>query len=533
MSLNTSSDHLQPGTVIYQSSSPRTEYVLSTKLKSDNNLVYRIKIKDGTAAEKDAVAKWTNHNEGSDNKTTREWAIDREIEILTKLDQFHRPGIVQILSIPPNSTGNKAHYWAESHLAQVGKFFVTEYLPHNSLSHWYKKKNYQKDFVWVIGCLEVVLSALAVAHGQEIVHLDIKPSNILFRSLDKEGKPREPVLIDWGGARYLADDLKGQQYSEGYSAPERKTALSPDPKMDVWALGGILYAMLTGQTPSAADLNLSEKIQVGNSATLRGVQNLVRDMRLVEPTDRISIAEIQKRLVTLKELAKRESYVPQPTTRFKGLWAFVTLSLLVVFVAWGGSTALPTSLPVTAVPTLVATTSPRPTPTITVATSVVASPTDNLQIITTSEPTPALAPPLLKVVSGTSTLEDCYLMKYADDDSSDEDCNDKDIANLFLCSQKTYSGKFEVFGTAIIPTPMPQFTETPNAYKFEYKVKDAPTWNQVPGTESTNSVNSGYLATIDSSLLDVPSNVSFGFRLAVKKSDGNIYQCAIWLKISK
>ena len=322
MLLHTSSDHLLAGTVIYQSNSPRAEYVLSSKLKSDNNLVYRIKIKDGTAIEKDAVAKWTNHDEGSDNKTTRERAIDREIEILAKLRQFRHSGIVQIRSMPTTSTGNTAHYWAESPLAQVGKFFITEYLPHNSLSQWSKGKPYQKDLEWVIGSFEGVLSALALAHQQGIIHLDVKPSNILFRSTDKQGRPSEPVLIDWGGARYLTDDLRGQQYSEGYSAPERKTASSPDPNMDVWALGGVLYAMLTGQAPSAKDSNLSEKINVGNSETLHGLRKLIRDMRLQKPTDRIPITDIQKRLTALKVLAKREAYAPQSPGRLKNIWAF-------------------------------------------------------------------------------------------------------------------------------------------------------------------------------------------------------------------
>lgn len=99
-----------------------------------------------------------------------------------------------------------------------------------------------------IEILTRVASALHYAHKQGLVHRDIKPANIL---LDREGKP---YVTDFGFAlhediqRQYAGDVSG---TPAYMAPEqvRGEADRLDGRTDIWAVGVILYQMLTGRLP--------------------------------------------------------------------------------------------------------------------------------------------------------------------------------------------------------------------------------------------------------------------------------------------
>ena len=91
-----------------------------------------------------------------------------------------------------------------------------------------------------------LVSALAYAHGQGIVHRDVKPSNVI---LDREGMPR---LVDFGIAALLTSE-RGLQLSGGGSplsmSPEQRAGLPPSPADDVFALGVLIYELITGFPP--------------------------------------------------------------------------------------------------------------------------------------------------------------------------------------------------------------------------------------------------------------------------------------------
>jgi hypothetical protein len=95
-----------------------------------------------------------------------------------------------------------------------------------------------------------VLDALAYAHAHGVVHRDVKPDNIL---VEASGRVK---VTDFGIARILADDgtrhtLAGRLLgTPAYMAPEALAGGPPDPRMDVYSMGVVLYEALSGHLPA-------------------------------------------------------------------------------------------------------------------------------------------------------------------------------------------------------------------------------------------------------------------------------------------
>src|SRR5262249_55698050 len=103
-----------------------------------------------------------------------------------------------------------------------------------------------------------VASALHDLHSQHVIHLDLKPSNVMFRPTG------EAVLIDFGLSRHdrlpdlLAEEFRVPMGTGPYISPEQVRHMRNDPRSDLFALGVLLYYLATAERP------------FGNPTSIRG-----------------------------------------------------------------------------------------------------------------------------------------------------------------------------------------------------------------------------------------------------------------------
>jgi hypothetical protein len=130
-------------------------------------------------------------------------------------------------------------------------YLVMEYEPGGTL-----KEKAGKAMGWreAARLLSPVARALAYAHGQKVVHRDVKPSNILLTGSG------EPMLSDFGVAKMLVEDkpveLTGTGVGIGtpeYMAPEQGMGKEVDGRTDIYSLGIVFYELVTGRKPYRAD----------------------------------------------------------------------------------------------------------------------------------------------------------------------------------------------------------------------------------------------------------------------------------------
>jgi hypothetical protein len=124
-------------------------------------------------------------------------------------------------------------------------YYVMEYMPYGSLEDRLQRGSL--GIADAVTMIEETARGLVHAHDKGILHCDLKPGNIM---LDQDDRPR---LADFGQAR-LKHDRAPSLGTLFYMAPEQADlSAAPDARWDVYALGTILYRMVTGKLPYLTD----------------------------------------------------------------------------------------------------------------------------------------------------------------------------------------------------------------------------------------------------------------------------------------
>ena len=138
-------------------------------------------------------------------------------------------------------------------------YLVTEWIDGESLEQRVRAGPLDASEVARIGA--AIADALHSLHQQDVIHLDLKPANVILR---RDGTT---ALVDFGfahHARYpdlLAEETRHGAGSKPYISPEQILGTREDPRSDIFSLGVVLYEMATGQFPfGEADTDVRNRL---------------------------------------------------------------------------------------------------------------------------------------------------------------------------------------------------------------------------------------------------------------------------------
>ena len=126
-------------------------------------------------------------------------------------------------------------------------YLVMEYIEGLTLNEWTRKAPIPPEETARLG--HAFAMALHEIHRQDVVHLDLKSTNVMYRPNG------EATIIDFGLSSHrhypdlLAEDLRFPVGNWSYMSPEQVLGVRCDPRSDVFALGALLYELVTGARP--------------------------------------------------------------------------------------------------------------------------------------------------------------------------------------------------------------------------------------------------------------------------------------------
>ena len=173
-------------------------------------------------------------------------------------------------------------------------YMVIDYCPGGELFDYIVKHDHLEEPVAALVFKQIV-SAIHYCHSKGVAHRDLKPENVLIDRF-----PHIKVS-DFGLCGFINTNEMMKTFcgSPAYCAPECLSKIQYDGRLsDVWSLGTILYAMVTGDNPWNCS-NTSKMIQqilAGNYTVpdflSEDCKSLITSMLVVNPSDRISVQQI-------------------------------------------------------------------------------------------------------------------------------------------------------------------------------------------------------------------------------------------------
>lgn len=190
----------------------------------------------------------------------------KEAKTIARLDH---PNIIHIHDV-----------FAENNTA----YYVMEYIEGESLADVVRKGGALKEEE-AVEYIRIIASAIGYIHEQRIMHLDIKPANIMLRKRDNRA-----ILIDFGLSKQYDGD--GHQTSStpvgisaGYAPMEQYQqggVKEFSPETDIYSLGATLYTLVTGAIPPQAAIIADEGFPELPSHLSAGVRRAIETSMLIQ-----------------------------------------------------------------------------------------------------------------------------------------------------------------------------------------------------------------------------------------------------------
>ena len=217
--------------------------------------------------------------------------VERFIDEARIVNQIGHPNIVDVFAFGRTSDGRS--------------YFIMEWLKGESLRDRVARDRLDLDEICAV--VKPLARALEAAHEQGVIHRDLKPDNIYL--IDVRGDAPTVKLLDFGIAKLSREEHRMERTATGamvgtpqYIAPEQAKGYTIDHRVDIYALGGIVFELLTGRPPFVAD-NAMEMVAkhlmeaVPRPSTYAAVppelDDLVVRMLSKSPDGRPSLAEVQ------------------------------------------------------------------------------------------------------------------------------------------------------------------------------------------------------------------------------------------------
>lgn len=187
--------------------------------------------------------------------TARDFAIPRFEQEGKLLRKLRNPHVVQVYAFGVTRGGKP--------------YFVMEYLDGRTLEDVIEQEGRPLPIDRAIHIARQIASALSAAHEKDIIHRDLKPGNVMM--VKRDGDKDFVKVLDFGIAKVLGENrlqATGPLQPVGtppYMAHEQLCGEKIDARVDVYTLGVILYAMLTGGRLPFGDKNLIEIVRAQES----------------------------------------------------------------------------------------------------------------------------------------------------------------------------------------------------------------------------------------------------------------------------
>ncbi len=214
-----------------------------TYLATDENLNLPVALKEYLPADISVRrSDYSVHPGGEGDRETFDWGLSRFLDEARTLATFRHSNIVRVMRFfQANQTA----------------YMVMEFVKGASLSDWIKPRRPLNQAA-IIKMVAPLVEGLGTIHRAGYLHRDVKPGNIYIR---EDGSP---VLLDFGAAR--AQDGRGELtaiVSPGYAPLEQYSQSSHQgPWSDLYAMGGVMYWMVTGSKPVDATARVRDDPQV-------------------------------------------------------------------------------------------------------------------------------------------------------------------------------------------------------------------------------------------------------------------------------